>query len=74
MVRLRPDALVDEAVSEYLTEVRPTRSIFTGRPTARANVARFMKRLITDEQTWTQWKFQMPVLSNQYTAREMTMG
>jgi nucleoside-diphosphate-sugar epimerase len=64
---VRPDSLVNDDVSEYVTETHPTTHLFQGRPTARANVAHFMTRLITEKQTWNQWKFQMPVLSNRPT-------
>ena len=62
---VRPDALIDADVSAYLTEKKPSVGLFSGRPTSRANVAHFMKQLVTDEQTWKEWRFQMPVLSNQ---------
>jgi hypothetical protein len=65
-VVVRPDGLIDEdAVSEYDLHVSPIRSaIFDAGKTSRINVANFMTRLITEEDTWHQWKGQMPVIYN----------
>lgn len=65
---VRPDSLVDEDVSSYLTESEPTAGLFSARPTSRSNVAHFMKQLVTDDQMWAEWRFQMPVLSNRSDA------
>ena len=63
---VRPDGLIDESeVSEYEIHPSPTRSaIFDAGKTSRINVAHFMAELITDDQTWSQWKGQMPVIYN----------
>ena len=63
---VRPDGLIDESeVSEYEIHPSPTRSaIFDAGKTSRINVAHFMAELITDDQTWNQWKGQMPVIYN----------
>lgn len=63
---VRPDGLTNEdEVTEYEIHVSPTRSaIFDAGKTSRINVAHFMADLITDPQTWNEWKGQMPVIYN----------
>jgi hypothetical protein len=63
---VRPDSLIDEAqVTAYEVHASPTRSaIFDPGKTSRINVAHFMAELITDEDTWSQWQGQMPVIYN----------
>lgn len=63
---VRPDALVDEdSVTAYSTHPSPTCSaIFDADKTSRINVARFMAELVLEDETWKQWKFQMPVIYN----------
>lgn len=61
---VRPDSLVDESVSPYEICPSPVTGIFSGRPTARANVASFMADLVLDEKLWGTWKFRMPVIMN----------
>ncbi|APZ91228.1 Putative NADH-flavin reductase [Fuerstiella marisgermanici] len=63
---VRPDSLTDEsAVSEYHAYPSPTRSaIFNAGKTSRINVAHFMADLIVDDDVWTRWKGQMPVIYN----------
>ncbi|GMQ82721.1 MAG: SDR family oxidoreductase [Rhodothermia bacterium] len=63
---VRPDNLTDEEdVSAYEIHPSPTRSaIFDAGQTSRINVGHFMAELIEDEQLWTLWKGQMPVIYN----------
>jgi nucleoside-diphosphate-sugar epimerase len=61
---VRPDSLVDAEISPYDIEQSPTTGIFTGRPTARANVAHFMIELVENAELWNTWKFGMPVIMN----------
>ncbi len=63
---VRPDNLInEEEVTEYEVHPSPTRSaIFNAGITSRINVAHFMADLITDTNTWNQWKWQMPVIYN----------
>ncbi len=63
---VRPDGLIDEdEVTEYEVHPSPTRSaIFDAGKTSRINVGHFMAELITDDETWSQWKGQMPVIYN----------
>lgn len=63
---VRPDTLINEdSVSEYEIHPSPTRSaIFNAGKTSRINVAHFMAELITDDNTWRNWKGQMPVIYN----------
>jgi nucleoside-diphosphate-sugar epimerase len=63
---VRPDNLIDEdQITDYEVHASPTRSaIFDAGLTSRINVAHFMADLITNEETWNQWKGQMPVIYN----------
>jgi nucleoside-diphosphate-sugar epimerase len=63
---VRPDTLIDEGqVTDYEVHASPTRSaIFDPGSTSRINVAHFMAELITNEDTWSKWKGQMPVIYN----------
>ena len=61
---VRPDSLIDAEVSSYDIQESPTTGIFSGRPTARSNVAHFMTTLIENAELWGTWKFKMPVIMN----------
>lgn len=63
---VRPDNLTNEdEVSEYEVFPSPVRSaIFDAGSTSRINVAHFMARLITEDDTWHKCKGQMPVIYN----------
>ena len=61
---VRPDSLVNAEVSPYDVKESPVTGIFTGRPTARSNVAHFMSELIENAELWNTWKFRMPVIMN----------
>ncbi|WP_298864266.1 NAD(P)-binding oxidoreductase [uncultured Gimesia sp.] len=65
-VAVRPDALLNEnEATEYAAHPSPIRSaIFNSGQTSRINVGHFMAELITDDETWNQWKGQMPVIYN----------
>ena len=65
-VAVRPDSLVDEEeVSDYELFPSPIRNaIFDAGKTSRVNVAHFMTRLISEDDTWDVWKGQMPVIYN----------
>ena len=65
-VAVRPDSLIDETrVSEYQVYASPIRSaIFDAGITSRINVGHFIAELITDDDIWTKWKGQMPVIYN----------
>jgi hypothetical protein len=65
-VAVRPDSLIDkESVSEYQVYASPIRSaIFDAGKTSRINVARFMSQMILNEEEWSKWKRQMPVVYN----------
>jgi nucleoside-diphosphate-sugar epimerase len=65
---VRPDSLVNAEISPYEIVASPTTGIFTGRPTSRSNVARFMTELIGDAELWDTWKFRMPVIMNAESA------
>lgn len=59
---VRPDSLTNSNVSEYEISSSPVTSIFSGRATARANVAHFMVALTSGTALWQQWKFRAPVI------------
>jgi hypothetical protein len=63
---VRPDNLTNEdEVTEYEVHPSPIRSaIFDAGSTSRINVAHFMADLVTDDQAWSTWKGQMPVIYN----------
>jgi len=61
---VRPDSLINAEVSPYDVTESPVTGLFSGRPTTRSNVARFMTQLIEDEALWDTWKFKMPVIMN----------
>jgi nucleoside-diphosphate-sugar epimerase len=61
---IRPDALINAEISPYEIVASPTTGIFTGRPTSRSNVARFMTELVENTELWDTWKFRMPVIMN----------
>lgn len=63
---VRPDALTDEKeVTAYNIQPSPIRNaIFDSGATSRINVGNFMADLILNENTWQQWKGQMPVIYN----------
>lgn len=63
---VRPDNLIDESnVTDYEVHLSPIRSaIFDSGTTSRINVGHFMAKLITDNDTWNEWKGKMPVIYN----------
>jgi nucleoside-diphosphate-sugar epimerase len=63
---VRPDGLINEkSVTKYDVYPSPVRSpIFNAGITSRINVADFMAELITNENSWDNWKGQMPVVYN----------
>jgi nucleoside-diphosphate-sugar epimerase len=70
-VAVRPDNLIDEdRVTAYEVYASPIRSaIFDAGVTSRINVAHFMADLITDDETWNEWKGKMPVIYNKAVQR-----
>lgn len=63
-VAVRPDTLREGDVSDY--ELHPTlvSSIFRPDSTNMANVAHFMCELVTDAETWDNWRGKLPVIIN----------
>lgn len=63
---VRPDGLIDEPeATPFEVHPSPIRSaIFDAGQTSRINVARFMADLMTDDDIWSRWKGQMPVIYN----------
>ncbi len=64
-VVVRPDTLLDEdEMTEYVLHPSPTGSLFNPGKTSRINVAHFMARLATEDETFDTWKSRMPVVYN----------
>ena len=65
-VAVRPDTLTSEdRVTAYDLHPSPTRNpVFDAGRTSRNNVAHFMAELMTSDETWNTWKWQMPVIYN----------
>jgi len=63
-VAVRPDGLINsEKVGEYELHPSPIRSaIFHAGKTSRIHVAHFMSELLTENELWSKWKGQMPVI------------
>jgi NAD(P)-dependent dehydrogenase (short-subunit alcohol dehydrogenase family) len=63
---VRPDTLIDvNTVTGYEVHPSPTRSaLFDPGKTSRINVAHFMADLITNDDSWSTWNGQMPVIYN----------
>jgi len=60
---VRPTDLVDEgSTEEYTLYPKPVYSLFGGGVSTRSNVAQCMVDLLTNEELWSEWKYQMPVL------------
>jgi putative NADH-flavin reductase len=59
---VRPTDLIDGDVGKYTLYSKPQGSLFGGGAATRANVAKSMVDLLTDEKVWEQWKYSMPVL------------
>lgn len=66
---VRPDGLTNEnTVTAYELHPSPIRSaIFDAGKTSRINVGHFMADLITEDDLWSQWNGQMPVIYNKDT-------
>ncbi|EAR01243.1 NAD(P)-dependent oxidoreductase [Maribacter sp. HTCC2170] len=69
---VRPDGLINEdEVTEYEIHPSPIRSaIFNAGKTSRINVGHFMASLINENELWTKWKGQMPVIYNKSSLQE----
>jgi hypothetical protein len=67
-VAVRPDGLINEDnLTDYEIHPSPTRSaIFNAGKVSRINVAHFMASLINDNNLWTKWKGQMPVIYSKF--------
>jgi len=63
-VAVRPDGLINEdEVTNYEIHRSPTRSaIFNAGKVSRINVGHFMASLINNDNLWTTWKGEMPVI------------
>lgn len=66
-IAVRPDTLINESEIEvYETHQSPVRSpVFDAGKVSRINVGQFMADLLTNEQLWQKWQYQMPVIYNQ---------
>jgi NAD(P)-dependent dehydrogenase (short-subunit alcohol dehydrogenase family) len=69
---VRPSSLIDEEkASEIEVYPSPMRSIINDGEISRINVGHFMADLITDNDIWSKWKGQMPVIYNKGTALKL---
>lgn len=75
-VVVRPDTLTNETdVSKYEVVASPTRSaLFNPGKTSRINVAHFMAKLMTDDESWSRWRGKMPVIYNKKLKSEISLG
>jgi len=67
---VRPTDLVDGEATEYTFHPKPIGSLFGSGIATRANVAKAMVDLVTDETVWEKYKFQFPVLCDAETEKE----
>lgn len=63
-VAVRPIDLIDGEECDYDTFNKPQGSLFGYGEVTRTNVAHFMYDLITNQELWDKWVYQMPVLIN----------
>ncbi len=70
---VRPDNLIDKTeTTEFTLHPSPNRSaIFDAGVTSRINVGCFMADLISDDDTWNEWKGKMPVIYNKKLEAEL---
>ncbi len=61
---VRPDALLEGEVTEYALHEGLVDSLFAPGKTNMANVAHFMCELVTNPETWAEWKGKLPVVTN----------
>ncbi|MCC6995698.1 MAG: SDR family oxidoreductase [Deltaproteobacteria bacterium] len=62
---VRPDSLLDGDVSPYTLHEGLINGLFSPGKTSMANVAHFMCELVSNPQTWADWKAKLPVIVNQ---------
>jgi len=61
---VRPDSLLEGAVSEYALHEGLVNSLFSPGSTNMANVAHLMCELVTNPKAWADWKSKLPVIVN----------
>lgn len=61
---IRPDSLLPGDVSPYTLHEGLVSSLFAPDSTNMANVAHFMCELVTNPNTWAEWKSKLPVIVN----------
>jgi hypothetical protein len=61
---IRPDTLMEGEITEYSVHPELINTLFKPGKTNMANVAHFMCELATDDTTWQNWKFKLPVIVN----------
>jgi hypothetical protein len=69
---VRPDSLLPGDVSEYTLHEGLVNSLFASGSTNMANVAHFMCELVTNPETWADWKAKLPVIVNGAAPRVAT--
>lgn len=63
-VVVRPDSLLEGEVSEYALHEGLVNSLFAPGSTNMANVAHLICELVTNPQTWADWRSRLPVIVN----------
>jgi uncharacterized protein YbjT (DUF2867 family) len=63
-VVVRPDTLLEDGASEYTLHEGLVTSIFAPDGTSMANVACFIRELVTNPTAWNQWRGKLPVIIN----------
>ncbi|KAI9101911.1 hypothetical protein DFS34DRAFT_436071 [Phlyctochytrium arcticum] len=61
-VAVRPDGFKDGPESEYLVEDKIRHAVFDAEVTTMTNIAHFIGRLVTDQNTWNEWRTKMPII------------
>jgi hypothetical protein len=69
---VRPDSLLEGEASEYALHEGLVNTLFAPGSTNMANVAHFMCELVTNPQTWADWRGKLPVITNAATSRVTT--
>jgi hypothetical protein len=63
-VVVRPDTLLEGDVSTYTLHEGLVSSLFAPDSTTMANVAHFIRELVTNPEAWDEWKGRLPVIIN----------
>ncbi|KAL1919187.1 uncharacterized protein VTP21DRAFT_2569 [Calcarisporiella thermophila] len=59
---VRPDSFIDGDISEYTLSESIRHPFYIPDRTTKANIAHFMCELVVNLETWSKWRFKMPVI------------